>query len=305
LQEEIMDLTLPATPPFNLDAVVRSHGWVQLPPLSYDRERQTLTTVLRLGDGQGPDSIAEVCIRPTTGQDAPPGVVVTTTMPETVQTRTALTRDVTWMLQLRHDLSDFYELTRDEPHLAHVEAEAKGRILRSPTLFEDVVKTILTTNTSWQGTLRMTNALVTHLGTPLPAKPARRAFPTPGQIAAVDEAFLRDTTKLGYRAPRILALARDVVAHRIDLEALKADDRPTSEVREALLAIKGVGPYAAASLLALLGRFDDVPVDSWARTLVSKHRYDGEPVTPAQVRDAFADWGPWKALAYWFWDWNA
>ena len=300
-----MDLILPATPPFNLDAVVRSHGWVQLPPLSYDRERRTLTTVLRIGAGQGADSITEVCIRPTTGRNTLPGVVVTAPMLETAQTRAALSHDVTWMLQLKRDLSDFYELTRSEPHLAQVEAEAKGRILRSPTLFEDVVKTILTTNTSWQGTLRMTRALVTHVGTPLPAKPDRRAFPTPAQIAAVDEAFLRDTTKLGYRAPRILALARDVVAGRIDLEDLKDGNRPTDEVREALLAIKGVGPYAAASLLALLEHFDDVPVDSWARTRVSKHRYDGEPVTQAQVRDAFANWGPWKALAYWFWDWDA
>ncbi len=300
-----MELTLSAAPPFDLDAVVRSHGWVQLPPLTYDRENRILTTLLRVTDEEVPHPIAEVNIRPTPEDENPTGVIVSTGMPETTSLRTILSRQVSWMLQLNRDLSDFYALAREEPHLAHVEPESKGRILRSPTLFEDVVKTILTTNTSWSGTLRMTGALVAQLGTPLPNNPNRHAFPTPAQVAAVDEIFLREKTKLGYRAPHVLSLAQDVASGRLDLEALKDQNLHTEKVRETLLAIKGVGPYAAASLLALLGRFDDVPIDSWARTLVSRHWYDGEPVTKAQVREAFADWGSWKALAYWFWNWDA
>ena len=37
---------------------------------------------------------------------------------------------------------------------------ALGRVLRSPTLFEDVIKTILTTNTLWTATRNMTRKLV-------------------------------------------------------------------------------------------------------------------------------------------------
>lgn len=299
-----MDLTLSAVPPFDFDAVVRSHGWVQLPPLDYDRETQTLNTVLRINPKGTHDAIADVTIRPTPDDASPRGVIVTTDLPDSHLLREAVARDVTWMLQLDRDLSDFYARAREEPHLAHVEPEAKGRILRSPTLFEDVVKTILTTNTSWSGTLRMTEALVSQLGTPLSEDPTSRAFPTPAQVAAVDEDFLRGQTKLGYRAPRVLTLAQDILKGRLDLEALKDESLPTDQVREALLAIKGVGPYAAASLLALLGRFEDVPIDSWARTLVSRHLYDGEPVTKAQVREVFSRWGRWKALAYWFWNWD-
>lgn len=300
-----MILTLSAIPPFDLDAVVRSHGWVQLPPLAYDRESHTLTTVLRIEADEGAAPVVDVSIRPASKGETAPGVVVSADTSETPRTRAALARDVTWMLQLDRDLRDFYALAREEPQLAHVEPEAKGRILRSPTLFEDVAKTILTTNTSWSGTLRMTNALVTQLGTSLSTSPDRHAFPTPAQVAVVDETFLREETKLGYRAPRILSLARDVASGRLKLEALKDETLTTDEVRDALLAIQGVGPYAAASLLTLLGRFDDVPVDSWARTRVSRHCYNGEPVTKAEVRDAFAGWGAWKALVYWFWNWDA
>jgi 3-methyladenine DNA glycosylase/8-oxoguanine DNA glycosylase len=210
---------------------------------------------------------------------------------------------VRWMLQLDHDLSAFYALTQDEPRLAHVPGAAKGRILRSPTLFEDAVKTILTTNVQWSGTIRMARALVDRFGPPLPAEPARRAFPTPERLAAADEASLR-AAGLGYRAPYVLDLARSVAAGDRDLEALRAEEVPTAELRRELLSIKGVGDYAAASLLMLLGRYDVVPVDSWARTMVSREWHDGEPVGRAEVEAAFQGWGKWKGLAYWFWDWR-
>ena len=68
--------------------------------------------------------------------------------------------------------------------------------------------------------------------------------------------------------------------------------------------IKGVGPYAAANLLMILGRSDFIPVDSWAMKMVSHEWYDGEPVTPKQVEEHFEAWGEFKGLAYWFWDWK-
>ena len=183
-------------------------------------------------------------------------------------------------------------------------ARAQGRILRSPSLFEDTVKTILTTNTSWDGTKRMAAALVAEFGTPLLADPACHAFPAPKQIAVLDEETLRSVAGLGYRAPYVLALSRAVAAGDLDLESWKTADIPTDELRQRLLAIKGVGSYAAANLLILLGHYDFVPVDSWARTMVSQEWHHGEPVGQAEVEAAFESWGAWKGLAYWFWDWS-
>jgi 3-methyladenine DNA glycosylase/8-oxoguanine DNA glycosylase len=208
------------------------------------------------------------------------------------------------MLGLEQDFSDFYTLVRDEPRLVHVIERAQGRVLRCPTLFEDTVKTILTTNTSWSGTIRMVEGLVSGFGQPLLAEPTRRAFPTPEQLAAEDETSLRSAAGLGYRAPYVLELAQKVASGNLDLESLKTTDAPTAELRQQLLAIKGVGSYAAANLLMLLGRYDFVPVDSWARKMVSHEWYDGEPVDQAEVEAAFERWGRWKGLAYWFWDWS-
>ena len=290
-----MRLTLSACPPFSLPAVVKSHGWIRLAPFRGDEHTGGLTYVERLDAGRA----VEMLIQETTG-----GVSVEVDGKLSESEREEVARDVEWMLGLEQDFSAFYALVRDEPKLVHVEGKAQGRILRSPTLFEDVAKTILTTNTSWTGTIRMVKALVAHFGSPLPADPTRHAFPTPDQLAATDETTLRSAARLGYRAPYVLELARSVASNVLNLEALKAADIATTQLRKRLLAIKGVGEYAMANLLMILGRYDFVPVDSWALKLVSHEWYGGEPVGRAEVEAAFERWGEWKGLAYWFWDWS-
>ena len=290
-----MKLVLPTLPPFSLDAVVRSHGWVRLAPFCADDRTGGLRYVARLTSGR----VVEMLI-----QEVPGGVSVEVDGELGAAERDEVARQVEWMLGLDQDFSAFYALVRSEPKLAHVEARAQGRLLRCPTLFEDTVKTILTTNTSWTGTIRMVEALVAQFGDPLPTDPARRAFPTPERLATADEETLRSTARLGYRAPYVLELARAVASGTLDLEALKTTDLPTAALRKRLLAIKGVGEYAAANLLMLLGRYDFVPVDSWALKMVSHEWHDGEPVGRAEVEAAFERWGEWKGLAYWFWDWS-
>ena len=289
-----MKLTLPAHPPFSLSAVVRSHGWVRLAPFA-EAEGGGLARVERLASGR----VVELLIREATGSVS---VEVDGQLSEAE--RDEIRSKVVWTLGLDQDFSAFYVLARGEPKLAQVVERAQGRLLRSPTLFEDVVKTILTTNTAWSGTIRMTEALVSRFGDPLPTDLARHAFPTPDRLAAVDEETLRSVAKLGYRAPYVLELARAVASGTFDLESLKAADVPTVELRKRLLAIKGVGGYAAANLLMLLGRYDFIPVDSWALKMVSHEWHGGEPVGQAEVEVAFERWGKWKGLVYWLWDWS-
>jgi 3-methyladenine DNA glycosylase/8-oxoguanine DNA glycosylase len=296
-----MEWMLAARPPFSLAAVVGSHGWVQLEPFARDEATGGLRRVERLASGR----VVELRI-----WEAPGAVQVNVMEALTEAEQVELSDKVSWMLGLDQDFSAFFVLARQEPKLAGVMENAQGRLLRSPTLFEDVVKTILTTNTAWSGTKRMVGSLVARFGSPLPASAvtprakARMAFPTPEQVAAADEAMLRGEVRLGYRAPYILELARSVASGALDLEALKHTELATSELRKRLLALKGVGAYAAANLLMILGRYDFLPVDSWALRMVSHEWYGGEPVGAAEVEAAFAPWGEWKGLAYWFWDWS-
>jgi 3-methyladenine DNA glycosylase/8-oxoguanine DNA glycosylase len=289
-----MRLTLPAQQPFIFHNAVRSHGWYQMAPFEYNEEAGLLGYVLRLESGR----VLELTIRA-----APGGIRIDTSEKLTRAESRSLTEKITWMFGLEMDFTGFYEAARHEPKLAHVQEKAYGRVLRSPTFFEDVLKTILTTNTLWAATKRMNLNLINTYGESEPAS-GKKAFPTPAAIAASNPEMLKEKVRVGYRAPSIHELAVHVASGELDIDAYKNSSLPTLELRAELMKIKGVGPYAAANLLMILGRGDFIPVDSWALKLASHEWYDGAPATPAQVEAHFEKWGKFKGLAYWFWDWS-
>jgi 3-methyladenine DNA glycosylase/8-oxoguanine DNA glycosylase len=234
-----------------------------------------------------------------------------------------VTNKVTWMFGLDMDFSAFYAATQVEPRLARAKKQALGRLLRAPTLFEDVVKTILTTNTLWAATRNMSRNLVNEFGVALPAPmpqaqvsggsgPFRpvdevhniKAFPRPEAIAASNPDFIKEKIRVGYRAPALHQLAVRVASGQFDLESLKTSNLPTLELRKELMKINGVGPYAAANLLMILGRSDFIPIDSAALSSVSNEWYHGKLITARQVEKRFERWGEFKGLAFWFWDWK-
>jgi 3-methyladenine DNA glycosylase/8-oxoguanine DNA glycosylase len=300
-----MKFTLSARPPFNFFSVINSHGWRQLAPFSYDESTKALSYILRLSNGR----VIELKFR--AGKDS---VAVETEKLDKPERREVVDK-VEWMFGLNMDFSLFYRASRVEPKLIHVKKLARGRVLRSPTLFEDVIKTILTTNTLWTATKNMTLKLVNELGDPLQSggrvvpndgegRTENKAFPTPEAIAASSPDFLKEKIRVGYRAPAIHQLAVRVASGQFDLESLKTSDLPTLELRKELLTINGVGPYAAANLLMILGKHDFIPIDSYALKMVSNEWYRGEPITAKEVEKRFERWGEFKGLAFWFWAWE-
>ncbi len=290
-----MQLSIPAPEPFSLSAVIHSHGWIQLAPFEEHEGGNGFSYALQLDGGR----VVELDFSEAEG-----GICVESDAPLSQEEQVEARGKAAWMLGLDADLSRFYALALQEPKLAHTVEKGLGRILRSATLFEDVVKTILTTNTLWAATIRMNRNLVEQFGEPAPGNTTRRAFPSPERLAGAAEEVLRGETRLGYRAPYVLGLARQVASGELDLERLKTAPLDTPELRRRLLALKGVGPYAAANLLMLLGHYDYIPVDSWAIKMVSNEWYEGGAVGAAEVEAAFERWGSFKGLAYWLWNWT-
>lgn len=207
-----------------------------------------------------------------------------------------LTSTVAHMFRLDEDLSTFYELVRDD-ELAWC-ALGAGRMLRAPTVFEDVVKTICTTNTAWSGTRKMTAALVDNLGVPAPD--GAHTFPTPAGMAEADDEFYRDVIRAGYRGPYLRTLASDVAEGRLDLEELNDRELPDDEVAARLLALPGVGPYAAAHImLTSLGRYSRLVLDSWTRPTYVKLAGARGALKDATIERRFKRYGEWAGLAFW------
>jgi len=205
------------------------------------------------------------------------------------------------MLRLDADLSGFYAAARDDPDLAWVHAGA-GRMLRSPTVFEDVVKTICTTNCTWSATVRMTTALVENLGIEAPG--GRRAFPSPAAMATVDDDFYRDTVRAGYRGPYLRTLSTEVAEGSLDLETLNDPELPDDEVAARLLALPGCGPYATAHMMMLLGRYSRLILDSWTRPKYA--RLNGRKAADRTIERRFRHYREYAGLAFWLYltrDW--
>ena len=278
--------------PVDLWRTLSSHGVADLPPNVIDDQARTLETTLAL-----PRNRART-IRMRSGR---PGRVLIEGEGIAASDAPAVKEAARHILRLDADLSGFYEAAREDPDLGWACAGA-GRMLRSPTVFEDVVKTICTTNCTWSATVRMTTALVEHLG--LEALDGRHAFPTPAAMAEAGEDFYRDTVRAGYRGAYLHALATDVATGSLDVEALNDPELPDDEVAERLLALPGCGPYATAHMMMLLGRYSRLILDSWTRPKYS--RLNGRKAADKTIERRFRRYRDYAGLAFWLYltrDW--
>jgi len=291
-----LPLVGPAGEPVDLWRTIASNGIVELPPMRVDETARTLEATIPL-DGRRPrtvlvsgaaDGHAEIA-----GAGRPPGKA------ELLQ----LVERVRWILRLDADLSPFYALAAGDPDLAWVTRGA-GRMVRSPTVFEEVVKTICTTNCAWSATERMVAALVEHLGEPAngaaPTGPYGRAFPTPAAMAGAGEPFYRDVVRAGYRGRYLRELADGAASGTLDLEELghaPPEEISDDEVEARLLALPGVGPYAAAHVMLMLGRHSRLVLDSWTRPTYA--RIVGRATKDATIVRRFRRYGRYAGLAFW------
>jgi N-glycosylase/DNA lyase len=273
--------------PVHLKRTLVSHGVASLAPQRLDEEAWSLETTLAVGRSAR-------TVRVTAGRNGHASVESLAGSVSGAQAERLLAT-VRHMLRLDDDLSPFYVLAAADPELAWA-ATGAGRMLRSPTVFEDVVKTICTTNCAWSATERMTDALVTHLGAPAPG--GRRAFPTSSAMAETDESFYRDVVRAGYRGPYLRSLAAAVAEGELDLEALADPELPEDEVAERLLALPGVGPYAAAHVMTTaLGRYRRLILDSWTRPQYA--RVSGRKASDRTIERRFRRYGDYAGLAFW------
>lgn len=283
--------------PVDLRRTISSHGLASLPPMFPDEAAGTLVMTIEVSPGRARTLRIERGTRNralVTVLGRPPG--------EAAKER--IIGRVRHVLRLDEDLSPFYDAATDDPELAWVTSGA-GRMIRSATVFEEIVKTICTTNCSWGATIRMVNALVEHLGTKAPNAPPSgvegRSFPSPQAMTEVGEEFYRDVVRAGYRGRYFMTLAELVASGDLDVEAFgraDADELPDDDLEQALLALPGVGPYAAAHIMMMLGRYSRLILDSWTRPTYA--RLQGRrAVKDSTIVRRWKRYGDYAGLAFW------
>ena len=278
---------------FSFRATVYSHGWCELAPFTLDTENWRLSYVFR---------------------DEKIGAVPAVIFEEKKKIRFDLggngfdeqrvLSDVRHLLRLDDDLGGFYDSIAGHERLKWVGDRRAGRLLRSPTVFEDLVKTICTTNCSWALTKIMVGNLVEKLGVAAGSEPGAiatgfRTFPTAEAMASMNEDFYRNEMRAGYRAPYFVELAESVASGKLDPEQWLTSGLPTADLKKEMKKVKGVGDYAAENLLKQVGRYDGLALDSWLRSQFYKNHNGEKKCDDKKIEKHYERFGEWRGLVIW------
>jgi len=271
--------------PISFARTVHSHGCARLAPAQIQEPPLVYRRALRIGK-----RVVVLSMRERDGK-----LIVETNARLRQDDADVARAAVARMFRFDDDLSPFCTQIAPDKTFGWA-AVGAGRILASPTVFEDVIKTICTTNCAWSGTIRMTQAL---------ADLDEGAFPEAERLAATPESWFREVARMGYRGAYVRAIATDVARGELDLESLRSDRYGDDDVEQRLLALPGIGPYGAAHVMQLLGRHRQLILDSWTRPkylrLAGKKR-----AIDSTIRRAFARYGAYAGLAFWLYltrDW--
>ncbi|HYN85870.1 MAG TPA: hypothetical protein VER32_11500 [Pyrinomonadaceae bacterium] len=284
-----MELTIKTPRGFDYKRTVMSHGWSDLLPFGLDPQTLALTRVLDADDWPRPLTVVV-----TDGRGA-----LRVRVPAKTGKRALarVERDVRHIFRLDDPMEEFYAVVSKEPDFAWIAKDGAGRLLRSPTVFEDLVKSVCTTNCSWSLTVKMVTGLVGGLGRE--SDDGRRSFPTPEAMAAAPADFYRDHVRAGYRAPYLKELAERVASGELAVESWLGSELETAELKREMKRVKGVGDYAAENLLKLVGRYDVLALDSWVRAKFVRTRAKGRACDDARIARHYSRFKSWRGLALW------
>jgi len=277
-------------PDFNFWRTVHSHGWCALPPFSIQKKAETFSRILSLEDG-----VLAECVMRDAGNKI--SVLARSGSALTGDQKARIKHQLKACLRLDEEMAEFYAEAQRSSRFRWIPKTGAGRMLRSPTVFEDVVKMICTTNCSWSLTEVMILNLTTHLGKSFDN--GKYSFPTAETIAGKSDAFLRKNIRSGYRSPYLLELAENVASGRLDLESWRSSPVSTEDLFKTVKSVKGMGDYAAGNILKLLGRYDYLGLDSWVRGKFYELHTKGRKVKDSTIEKHYALFGKFRGLFFW------
>ena len=278
----MVTLTIPTPKDFRFHATVHSHGWYQLAPFCYDEENGVLSRPYQLRDGgivtlHMVGGIARAIMVTVEGRAILDSIF-----------RNEISEVVRSIFSLDVHLEPFYAQMAKTSGYEWVNEEKAARLLASPTVWEDLVKTLLTTNTSWTNTQKMVEKFVTI--------DPDGVFPTPQQIVELEPEHFRKMLGAGYRAPYLIELAERIVSGELAVESWRNLDSQT--LYKNVVELSGFGDYSAGTMLRLLGHFDRLAIDSVARHAYAALKGQGA-AKDSDIREYYKQFGDWQGLVLW------
>lgn len=270
-----------------------SYGYFLLAPNRWNVKEQSLSRALLLDK-----AVVGIIISQPKGRGTP--LRIGTDCALTKVQRALAETQIRRMLRLDEDESHVRAFHKVDPRWKR---SGRARLFRSPTLFEDVLKTVTSCNVTWPGTVQMNRRLCEVIGKQSPS--GLLTFPTPAALARTRPQTLRSRCRVGYRDLRIIELARMFAKNAPEVRIIENPSTPDDLLHETLLSLPGVGPYAAANIMQLLGRYSRLPLDTESvRHGRSVLGYTGSSKqVMKRVHEHFAPFASHAFRSYWFEMW--
>ncbi|CAI9117228.1 OLC1v1018577C1 [Oldenlandia corymbosa var. corymbosa] len=323
-------LLLKDYPSFNLEKAVCNHGFFMMAPNVWDPITKSLNRPLRLYD-----NLASVNVTIS----KPPEYNFLLIQVHGVDNlsyadKEAILGQVSRMMRLStKNENDVQQFQKIHPEAKNV---GFGRIFRSPSLFEDAVKTILLCFCNWENSLRMARNLCQlqlelSIGLIKVAKPDPQSqkggykkrkhdsssssstqtktiqqsvgnFPSAEELASVDLEILEYHCSMGFRASQVHKFAKDVISGKCKLSHFETYESQ-KELHKKLMKINGFGYFVSANISMCLGFYGKVPADTETiRHLKEVHKR--KKCTKKNFRSmaeaVYKEYAPYQCLAYWF-----
>ena len=206
------------------------------------------------------------------------------------------------LLGVKDDLTAFYTLARKDPILKHVIEDLYGmHDTFSDSLFARATLAILLQMTSIKRSNQMMSCVITRYGQVAEFDGKRiRTWPTHRRISELTPEQLAKTCKLGYRAKRLVRLARVMTKNGgptlTDLMRLTRE-----EAKSELMELPGIGDYSAD----IINRPGGFPIDVWSAAVFGKLFYGKEPENSREAvqrvkKEGIRRWGQWSWMAFFY-----
>ena len=197
-------------------------------------------------------------------------------------------------LQSDVELSSVLKLFPDDEPMRHAVATCHGLRLLRQDPWECLASFILSSTKQIVQIRQIVGHLCERFGEPCGGE--ARAFPTPERIAAATEADLRQC-KMGFRAPSLLAAARQIADGLLNLEAIRATDYAGARLE--LMKLRGVGGKIADCVLLFAYGFDSAfPVDVWVERALQELYFPRRRASEKRLRHfAATHFGPHAGYA--------
>ena len=212
--------------------------------------------------------------------------------------------DLDWLrefLQIGTDLDAVLKTFPDDEPMNNAVAACRGLRLLRQDPWECLASFILSSTKQIVQIRQIVALLCERFGERLAPQPpifneSFCSFPTPQRIAALTEAELR-ACKMGFRAPNLLAAARQIAEGKFDLEKIRRLDYV--EARTELMKLRGVGGKIADCVLLFAYGFDSAfPVDVWIERALQRLYFPRRRASEPRLRRfAATHFGPHAGYA--------